>query len=77
MSEARRTLHVNGVEICLQTSGDPAHPTLLLIGGAGTTIELWPEPLVEWRVAGGRHVVRYAHRDTGISLGGGAASSSP
>src|SRR4051794_15734925 len=56
-----------GVEICLETFGDPRNPTVLLISGATTSMDCW-EPTFCGRLAeGGRFVVRYDHRDTGRS----------
>lgn len=55
------------VELCVQAFGDPADPTLLLLGGATSSMDWWE---VDWcsRLAdAGLHVVRYDHRDTGAS----------
>ena len=32
---------VNGVELCVETFGDPADSALLLIPGAGGSMETW------------------------------------
>lgn len=57
----------DGVELCLETFGDPADPAVLLIGGATASMDCW-EPEFCIRLAdGGRFVVRYDHRDTGRS----------
>ena len=53
--------------LCFQTVGDPADPTLLLIGGVASSMDWWPADLVAALAAGGRYVVRYDHRDTGRS----------
>lgn len=53
---------VNGVELWVETSGDPANPPVLLIG---VTVESWPDELCT--ALAGRHVVRYDLRDTGQS----------
>jgi pimeloyl-ACP methyl ester carboxylesterase len=63
----RRTVSANGVELCLQEFGAASDPTLLLLSGAGTTMELWPSALCERLAAAGRHVVRYDFRDAGQS----------
>ncbi|MGR6917475.1 alpha/beta fold hydrolase [[Actinomadura] parvosata] len=62
-----RLLPVNGVELCVQTFGDPAAPVLLLIGGAEASMDWWDDELCERLATGGRHVVRYDTRDTGRS----------
>lgn len=60
-------LDVNGIKLCVQTFGDPATPTLLLIGGAEASMEWWADEFCQRLAAGGRHVVRYDTRDTGRS----------
>ncbi|MFC7876541.1 alpha/beta fold hydrolase [Isoptericola sp. NPDC057391] len=52
--------------LCFQAVGDPADPTVLLVGGVGSSMDWWPADLVA-ALAAGRHVVRYDHRDTGRS----------
>ena len=74
-STGRRTVRANGVDICLQTHGDPAHPAVLLISGASTSMDMWPAPLCERLAEGGRYVVRYDHRDTGESTNYGAGAA--
>ncbi|GAA1724865.1 hypothetical protein GCM10009809_20840 [Isoptericola hypogeus] len=61
----------DGVRLCYQSVGDPADPTILLIGGVGSSMDWWPADLCA-AIAGphgrhGRRVVRYDHRDTGRS----------
>ncbi|MVA75887.1 alpha/beta fold hydrolase [Auraticoccus sp. F435] len=62
MTERGRQVAVNGVELCVETFGDPADPPVLLIG---TTMMSWPDELCT--ALSGRHVVRYDQRDTGRS----------
>lgn len=47
--------------------GDPGDPPVLLITGAMAQGINWPDALVQRLVAGGRQVIRYDHRDTGMS----------
>ena len=62
-----RTVDAAGVELCLETFGDPTNPAVLLISGATASLDGW-EPEFCGRLAdGGRFVVRYDHRDTGRS----------
>jgi pimeloyl-ACP methyl ester carboxylesterase len=55
-------IEVNGVELCVETFGDPADPPVLLIG---ITMLSWPDELCA--AFAGRYVVRYDLRDTGRS----------
>jgi pimeloyl-ACP methyl ester carboxylesterase len=57
----------NGVELCYETFGDPDHPTLLLVMGTGVQMIEWEPAFVDLFVARGFHVVRYDHRDVGLS----------
>ncbi|WP_051712602.1 alpha/beta fold hydrolase [Spirillospora albida] len=59
-----RLVHVNGVELCMQTSGEPTAPPVLLIGN---TVLTWPDELCERLARTPRRVVRYDLRDTGRS----------
>jgi pimeloyl-ACP methyl ester carboxylesterase len=63
-----RVLEVgDGVELCVETFGHPADPTILLIAGAAQSMVWWEAELCRRLAGGGRHVVRYDHRDTGRS----------
>jgi pimeloyl-ACP methyl ester carboxylesterase len=57
----------NGVELCYERFGDPAHPTLLLVMGTGVQMTEWQPEFVQMFVDRGYHVVRYDHRDVGLS----------
>ena len=65
--DGRRRVPVGDVELCVQDFGDPADPTLLLVSGAAASMDWWDTALCERLADGGRHVVRYDHRDTGAS----------
>ena len=62
-----RMIAANGVELCTESFGDPAHAPLLLIMGTGASMLWWEEELCRLLVEGGRFVIRYDHRDTGRS----------
>ncbi|MFE3456842.1 alpha/beta fold hydrolase [Nocardiopsis aegyptia] len=62
-----RILHVNGVDLCVQTFGSASDPALLLIGGAEASMDWWDADLCERLAAGARCVIRYDTRDTGRS----------
>jgi len=55
-------IKVNGVELCVETFGDPADPPVLLVG---VTMLSWPDELCA--ALAGRYVVRYDVRDAGQS----------
>lgn len=56
----------DGVELCVETYGDPGDPAILLIAGATGSMDAWDPGLCE-RLADGRLMIRYDHRDTGQS----------
>ncbi|MGK5685424.1 alpha/beta fold hydrolase [Actinoplanes sp. URMC 104] len=58
---------VNGIELCVETFGEPGDPALLLIAGATGSMDWWDDEFCRRLAAGGRFVVRYDHRDTGRS----------
>src|SRR3954453_11704440 len=63
-----RIVEANGVELCTEHFGDPAHPPILLIMGTGASMLWWEEGFCELLADGGRFVIRYDHRDTGRSV---------
>ena len=67
MSSAE-SVHVNGVDLCVECIGDPADPPILLIMGSSASMDWWEDEFCMRLVAGGRFVVRYDHRDTGQSV---------
>jgi pimeloyl-ACP methyl ester carboxylesterase len=64
---AERTIQSNGIELCTEHFGDPAHPPVLLIMGIGASMLWWEEGLCRLLADAGRFVIRYDHRDTGRS----------
>ena len=65
---SERIVHANGVDLCVETFGDPADPAILLIAGASGSMLSWEEEFCERLAAGGRYVIRYDLRDTGRSV---------
>jgi len=61
------TAAANGIEICFETFGDPAHPTVLLINGLGSQLLGWDEGFCRRLAERGHHVVRFDNRDVGLS----------
>jgi pimeloyl-ACP methyl ester carboxylesterase len=62
------TIHANGVDLCVETFGDPADPPILLIMGAGGSMLAWNDEFCRRLAAGPRFVIRYDNRDTGRSV---------
>ncbi|MDQ3052265.1 MAG: alpha/beta hydrolase [Actinomycetota bacterium] len=53
-------VHVNGVDLCAQTFGDPEDPAILLIGGAASSMDWWEDDFCAQLAAGGRDPDRVA-----------------
>jgi pimeloyl-ACP methyl ester carboxylesterase len=66
-SDPKRVL-ANGVDLCIQTFGEPADPAILLICGAECSMDWWEDEFCELLVVGPRFVIRYDLRDTGQSV---------
>jgi len=56
-----------GIDLAYETIGSPADPPLLLVPGYGTQLIAWPRGFSELLAAGGRFVVEYDNRDSGLS----------
>jgi pimeloyl-ACP methyl ester carboxylesterase len=63
-----RMIRANGVELCIETFGEPTSPAILLIAGAAMSMDWWDDELCERLAAGPRFVIRYDLRDTGQSV---------
>ena len=61
-------MHVNGVELGVETFGDAGDPAVLLVHGASASMLWWEAELCARIAAGGRHVIRFDNRDTGRSV---------
>lgn len=55
------------VELYYEDLGDPAGPPVLLIMGLGAQLPMWPEGFCALLVDAGYRVIRFDHRDTGLS----------
>ena len=64
---AMPTASSNGIELCYDTFGDAADPTMLLVMGLGSQMIHWNDDLCDEIVGRGFHVVRFDNRDTGES----------
>jgi pimeloyl-ACP methyl ester carboxylesterase len=70
MTADRRLVDVGDVQLYAESFGDPSDPPLLLVAGAAASMDWWDAELCARLAAGGHHVVRYDHRDTGQSTTG-------
>ena len=61
-------VQANGVDLCVETFGDPADPAILLIMGSSASMDWWEDEFCGRLAAGSRFVIRYDHRDTGRSV---------
>ena len=61
------TLNANGMRIAFDTAGDAKGVPLLLIHGLGMQLTAWPDALVDGLAEQGFYVIRYDHRDCGLS----------
>jgi pimeloyl-ACP methyl ester carboxylesterase len=57
----------NGLEIEVETFGDPRRPAVLLVMGLGMQMIAWPEEYCRAIADAGYHVVRFDNRDVGLS----------
>ena len=65
---AERMIEANGVELCVESFGDPGDSPILLVMGLGGSMLWWEEGFCRMLADGGRFVMRYDHRDTGRSV---------
>jgi pimeloyl-ACP methyl ester carboxylesterase len=56
-----------GIELAYDTVGSPVEPALLLVTGYGTQMTAWPRGFSELLAAGGRYVIEFDNRDSGLS----------
>ena len=64
---ARRDTAQGTVELYYEDLGDPAGPPVLLIMGLGAQLPMWPDGFCAQLVDAGYRVIRFDHRDTGLS----------
>jgi pimeloyl-ACP methyl ester carboxylesterase len=63
-----KLIQANGVDLCVETLGNPGDPAILLVHGAAASMLWWEDEFCERLAAGPRFVIRYDHRDTGRSV---------
>jgi pimeloyl-ACP methyl ester carboxylesterase len=64
---ARRDGDESKVELYYEDLGNPADPPVLLIMGLGAQLPMWPDGFCTRLVDAGHRVIRFDHRDTGLS----------
>ena len=57
----------NGIRIAYEEFGESHHPVVLLVPGAGTQLNAWPQSLCTQLAAAGLRVIRLDNRDIGLS----------
>src|SRR5690349_6970278 len=57
----------NGIRICYEMMGDAADPALLLVMGFGIQMTEWEPEFCQRFVDAGFYLIRYDHRDVGLS----------
>src|SRR4051794_21601456 len=56
-----------GIDLYYETLGSPDDPPLLLVTGYGAQMIAWPRGFSELLAAGGRFVIEFDNRDSGLS----------
>jgi pimeloyl-ACP methyl ester carboxylesterase len=56
-----------GIDLYYETIGEPENPPLLLVMGYGAQMIAWPREFSELLAAGGRFVIEFDNRDSGLS----------
>lgn len=67
-SSDERIIQANGIDLCIQSFGDPVDPAILLISGTAGSMDWWEDEFCERLAEGSRFVIRYDYRDTGRSV---------
>lgn len=63
----KKIVRNGNVDIATETFGDPASPPLLLVMGVMASMLWWPDAFCRMLASSGRFVIRFDHRDTGLS----------
>jgi pimeloyl-ACP methyl ester carboxylesterase len=57
----------SSIELHYEDLGDPSSPPVLLIMGVGAQLPMWPDGFCARLLESGYRVIRFDHRDTGLS----------
>ncbi len=63
----QKNIKLGDIVLWTETFGDSNNPAVLLIGGSGCQAIFWPEEFCKEIANNGFFVIRYDHRDTGLS----------
>jgi len=63
-----RIVRANGVDLRVESFGDPDDPTILLVQREAASLLAWEDEFCERLAAGSRFIIRYNNRDTGRSV---------
>ncbi len=67
MNFDKKIIFSNSLQIYTESFGDNSNPTCLLISGAMSHAHFWTDEFCEKLANGGYFVIRYDHRDAGLS----------
>jgi esterase len=62
-----RYVQSQGLKLLCEAIGNPSNPSVLLICGAGAHAHFWTDPFCNTLVRKGYQVIRFDHRDSGLS----------
>ncbi|MEN9405719.1 MAG: carboxylesterase [Bacillota bacterium] len=64
---AEKRVNINGINIYVETFGQKTQPAILLVSGAMAPRHIWSSNFCQKLVVAGYFVIRYDHRDIGLS----------
>lgn len=67
LTSREKIFRANGVDLCVETFGNPTDPPILLLAGASTSMLWWYEEFCLRLAQGPCFVIRYDYRDSGRS----------
>ena len=67
LNDGSSLARANGIDLCYQGFGDPAHPVVLLVMGLGTQMLGWDTAFCQQLADRGYRVIRFDNRDIGKS----------
>ena len=64
-TQPEQIIDVNGVRLCVQATGHPSDPAVLLVAGTSCSMDWWPPDFCAALADRGFFVIRFDQRDTG------------
>ena len=55
------------ISLCVEAGGNPNNPAIVMVLGLGSQLIFWPNEFIKQLIAAGFFVVRFDHRDMGLS----------